>query len=547
MNKLFFLIVFLFFFSGNSQEKKYFLIQNNIVIIYTSQNNGDFLRTNYSFENNQLKKSSEVYKPYNDNELSEFYSQVIPIDKIRSDSSNTFNDYKNKVFFVENKLTKKKERYVFFGSSMISEEDSPGNLSNDNLIKKNIASSDFISRFYCIQEIEGIHFFVTNQKIFVYKKDVVLNELFPNSKITFSDRNFSNLMMYQLVSVIKNGNSNGDLYGVIDNSGKEILPAKFGKVIICADAILAKDKDNYWYFYDFYGIKIIKKGYRKILPLRTSFSEDLLVLDKKVVNKKGVIRYIVLDGNQLKEIENIYQSTNKSEFISSWQIFSVCGYRPNAYEENYSKVTVINNKAIISNIANLYNHKTAPMLFKDVTMHQNNLSLEFDDVNGKLLFPNEKDSIQYLPFIKNNSSISLLLKRIYNKKEQLLLLNVGDSGKFLSSTIVKFNCHYDEDIFFDKIKFRESHDPMLMNEGEMDCLGMNQQDLLHHNIANTQYFFLNNENKYGYYNPRYCFLENVQIKYLHLDDMKNRFIRFEDTEGKKGWISEDNEEYYDIK
>jgi hypothetical protein len=60
------------------------------------------------------------------------------------------------------------------------------------------------------------------------------------------------------------------------------------------------------------------------------------------------------------------------------------------------------------------------------------------------------------------------------------------------------------------------------------------------------YYKLHKDGKVGYYSPYSITLANVKIKYKKLDNLKERFMRFEDEEGKIGWLSEDGEEFYDM-
>ncbi len=40
-------------------------------------------------------------------------------------------------------------------------------------------------------------------------------------------------------------------------------------------------------------------------------------------------------------------------------------------------------------------------------------------------------------------------------------------------------------------------------------------------------------------------MNSLNIKYRTLGDWDNRFMKFSDEKGKKGWLSEDGEEFYD--
>lgn len=552
MKKIILFILLFLSIVFNAQEKKYLSFENgsNGMSFYIENKDGSFSRKNYAYVNFELKQSNETYKPRNEKELNDFLKRVTPIEKIKTDDPRQMNTLRNKPFFVTNKTNGNSSRYVFYSNYLISEANSPINI-NDNLIimpetyNLRAFSDNYKELEYFITYINGINFLVHNNKFYLFQKNKILENLFPDSEIKFTDKKFANFIMPLNLKKEERYISDKYFYSLVDNLGNTVLPFKFQNILVCADAILAKENDL-WYFYNFYGEKIIEKGYRKILPLKTNYGN--VEIDKRKEFKKGILKYVVLEQNELKIIDNIYNDTKNSDFITSYALYSICGTRSGSWSQTSNNLKILNNNISINSSSTIHNaHFVQSDEIEDEVNIKNIQTIKYSDKFGKISYLNKEDSLT--SFGKMEDGFSYFLKKTFNKKENIINLFYSCNNNNCKIFFIQsFDFpHFDKDKGFDKIEDLTFDLPMLTINGDYlgsFSLATYPKDL-NNNFYENKYYFLYDNNKIGYYSPRANFLPFVKARYVKLEKMRNRFMRFTDDKGKKGWLSEDGDELYD--
>ena len=95
--------------------------------------------------------------------------------------------------------------------------------------KQNKLFRDFQIR-YSFYTIHNITLLLVGSKIYIFKIKELAAKMFPDSHVSFTDKNFANLDTYFLLDISSKSNPNGeDFQGVKEYFGEEILPAKFEK------------------------------------------------------------------------------------------------------------------------------------------------------------------------------------------------------------------------------------------------------------------------------------------------------------------------------
>ncbi|MBB4807640.1 hypothetical protein HNP38_002946 [Chryseobacterium defluvii] len=555
MKKGVLLILMLFLFLGKAQEKKYMLLQNGDLIIYKDKGDGSFAMNNYVFRYGKLETNSNVFKPSNQKEIDDFYNMVIPLQNVKSDPVTAFNGFKNKVFTVKNKNAEHESRYVFYGNQLYSSTDFSGYTEEFPLMLYNGWKSEQEEPVkYLIHEIEGITFFAVDNKIFPFQLKTFFNDVFPDCEVKPSKVNFANPQFYGTLKIesksIQKGDNYLDFYGVNDNLGNNILPVKYQKIIITTDAILAKE-NGYWYFYDFYGYKIMKTGYRKILPLKI---EDQNYESNPKIETKGMLQYAVLEKNEPKILGRIYENNENSEFISLWRVYDVCGTKMGSWSTTQSQIRLKDNDVSIWTKTDLYNSRLMAIeSLNDHVVFENKQISHIGEHIGVIGYLNKIDSTQ--SFGKIGDGFVYFVKTKINNKEGLLGLKLSCYGQECSKYIVSqenfVNSNNDKSTIpqFDKIEDVMSDLPLLTFQGNdyQDYFYFPlETDNANNNLYPHIYYKITDNGKMALYSPRLQYLMYVTPKYKRLDDLKNRFSRFEDEKGKSGWLSEDGEEFYDL-
>lgn len=136
----------------------------------------------------------------------------------------------------------------------------------------------------------------------------------------------------------------------------------------------------------------------------------------------------------------------------------------------------------------------------------------------------------------------MLLKRVNNGKKFFYPIKFTKEAGYFS--IYK---PFSESEPLDKIEIVETDYSLLCLQGDYDyTYGFRIEDLLVNNNFNPNiYFKVTKDGKFGFYSPFSGFVNYLKIKYKSLGNLENRCMRFTDENGKSGWLSETNEEFYD--
>jgi hypothetical protein len=429
------------------------------------------------------------------------------------------------------------QQLYFYGNSVLN--GLPRAQANMRLLFSNGSYSqnadDFGNKFE-LKEINGVHFFIYQQHIYLLEKENLLKNIFPDGEITEDKQNVGNILMATQLEVV----DMGEKYGVHDRLGNVILPVEYQSVMICADAILAK-RNNLWYFYDFFGVLLSKKGYRKILPLSVV---DLEVVQDQTVQKNGgLLKYIVLDGKNLKTINDIYAGHPKSGFAYQHGEYSVCGTRSGSYSSQSLNLQLKDNIFTVKEKNYFQNYpytdlENSERNFETEKTQKMRISADF----GKLEFLQKED--EFSTYGYSNNRWIMLLKRTYQEKEYLypIAFNRESAGYY------SFFKPYFEPHAFDKIEVKKVNINLLPFQGDYNYYyNLNYEDLMiNNNFKSDVYFKVTDHGKFAFYSPLSRFMNNLEVKYTSLGDLENRFMRFSDDKGKTGWLSEDGEEFYDL-
>jgi hypothetical protein len=320
----------------------------------------------------------------------------------------------------------------------------------------------------------------------------------------------------------------------------EIMPKRFERIILCADAILAKE-EGLWYFYDFWGNKIHNKGYRKILPLKTNHPPEKSMYDKHIYTTKGIITYSVLDGNEIKQISNLYEG-HKTDFVNGWAQFLVCGAIMGPHKSSRIKFYIKNNSIEMERITHWYDSD----IFKDADNHavilKNSVSFN-PNKDKKVQFLNKKDSTNSFVSHEQDERFTYIFKAVKNNKESFLPICFGYDLQKNNLFFYEIRC-MEKEFEFDKIEEQETRDEIPLLNSQGDYGGVFGIFETKSNLYPNTYYKLYKDGKVGFYSPRFSRLKSVEIKYKSLGDFENRFLRFENEDGKKGLLSEDGEEFF---
>lgn len=564
MKKKYFLFFFLWVLYFNAQEKYIGLGEHDsFITIYTHQKDGNYLREEYLAERGKLRQtSSYVEKIENKEQEESLLKWLIPIASIKTDKLDSFEIYNNKTLKVTDRKTQKSTRFRFYNSHLFFEDLQyrgyySASISEEFPILKNIEDKTSISEdsglLYGFQTIENITFFIVGNQVYLFKIKELLDKLFPDSEINFTDKKFADINAFRFLEMFSVNNSKGESLQGVKYFGKEILPAEFEKIIICADAILVKNKDL-WYFYDFFGNKIINKGYRKILPLQIVL-EDIPQNEDSKKTTKGILRYVVLEKNEIKEIQNIYEHSENSDFIHYKGDFSVCGTRMGSWSSVSTDVRVKNNTVKINKRTSSYNSDYIGVdKIENPVIFNNDLTFSFKEDFGKIDYLNKTDSTLYFGNLPNGRLI-YFFKNKKDKKEGIFALRFEcdvKQGCNIFRVEPQYLWNQDNSYgniqYFDKIESYKADLPLISFLGGdyKDYFGLvKDSNVLESNFLPDSYYKIYNEGKIGFYSPRLVYLGYVEVKYKKLENIKDRFLRFEDEKGKSGWLSEDGEEFYD--
>ncbi|UFH33812.1 hypothetical protein LNP04_08965 [Chryseobacterium sp. C-71] len=396
-------------------------------------------------------------------------------------------------------------------------------------------ANNLINKFE-LKEIHGVCFFIYQQHIYLLEKENLLKKIFYDGEVVTEDKkNVGNFVMASQLEVVEMG----EKYGVHDRLGNVILPVEYQNVMICADAILAK-KNNLWYFCDFFGVLLSKKGYRKILPLSVV---DLEVVQDQTIQKNGgLLKYVVLDGKNLKTIDDIYAGHPKSNFAYQHGEYSVCGTRSGSYSSQSLNLQLNDNVFTVKEKTYFQNYPYTDLgnserNFETEKIQRMKVDLDF----GKIEFLQKED--EFSTYGYSNNRWVMLLKRTYQGKEFLYPVSFNKEIPDYYS----FSKPYFEPHAFDKIEVKKVNTNLLPFQGDYNYYNLNYEDLMiNNNFKSDAYFKVTDNGKFAFYSPLSRFMNNLEVKYTSLGDLENRFMRFSDCKGKTGWISEDGEEFYDL-
>jgi hypothetical protein len=302
MGKYILLFVLLIWLPFKSQDQLYFTPMkpgSNMVEFYRITADSSISYTRYYYGNGKEEIFTGQDKMVDKEAWRRFLDSGKPVSSVKTDTPEDFKmKMLHKTFLMERHG--EKDPLIFYGNSII--QGIPLVVRNMRLAypRQNPEPDNNFFTGYELKEINGIHFLRYNTGIYLLNSDTIIENIFPESKITEVSDHIRNTAMALMLRV----NEENNLYGVYDNIGKTVLPAKFQDIMICADAVLAK-KEGKWYFYDFFGKQISRKGYRKILPL--SLADLSFPLDQLQIKQGGALKYAVLDGKSLKVIDDIYK------------------------------------------------------------------------------------------------------------------------------------------------------------------------------------------------------------------------------------------------
>lgn len=529
-----YLLVFFFFLWMSSHCQTYFNTENsgsNVAEFFTVNQDSTISYTSYNYSNGKEEVFTGKRKFNDKKEWADFLNYSKPVSLIKTDTPEDFRkEMMHKTFLVER--YGETISYMFYGNALI--EGIPHLSKNISLSypKYSTLSNNSYDN-YQLKQINGIHFFIYHQRVYLLKNENILQTIFSGAKITNSSSNVGNV---QISALLKVDDSN-QMYGVSDNIGKVVLPKEFQDIMICTDAILGK-KDNLWHFYDLFGKKLSKKGYRKILPL--SLVEFTELIDKIQIKTGGALKYVVLEGKELKVIEDIYAESKESKFAYQYGIMSVCGTRSGPRYSQSIQIQLKENDIYLQE--NTY-YENYPTNIEDmeISKTEKTQKISVKPEFGQLSFLNKTDAVSAYS-IKNNN-LTILMKRIKGSKEALFPITIRaeipDYYQLYKS--------YPETEFFDKIEPVQSVQPLLFLGGDYnEMFGLQNESVgINNNFNPFVYFKIVKDGKLGFYSPFSGFMNYIEPKYTSLGDLDKRFMRFVDVNGKTGWLCETNEEFYD--
>ncbi|NIF07916.1 hypothetical protein F3J23_21035 [Chryseobacterium sp. Tr-659] len=553
MKKNIFLFFLLIMLPLHAQEKKYLVMSSTHFFIYTPMADGSFLRKYYFANYNKMGMNSETFVP-SEEEIKQIYKESVLLSSVNTDAPEDFRYLVNKPFTVRNKKSGEVSKFCFYGSGFLKEDYPSFNFSGDVITPSNRITDNDASP-YTIFQVDGKTFFIMDGQMHLFQKDKILQNIFPDAEVKFTDKNFASRDCQTLVKIVSTpGDANESFYryGVTTVNGIEVLPSAYEKIYIATDAILVKNK-GLWYFYDFFGNKIMEKGFRKILPLHVM--EEMRNLDsgeERKIYKKGVLTYAVLDRNEIKIMDNIYQQAKKSEFVSLWRLFSTCGNIPTRRMSVSSAVRLKGNTFSISRKTDVYGYRyISDGYSEDKVTLNNSQSVDIDEKGyGELSYLNRTDS-SFVVTGSVPSSYYFFMKSRKNNRERLKVIN----SNCLDNQCSAYGWNIDQfpsdgiDLSYDRIEdFKSEIDLLTLGGNYIESFNFrgNPDAAENNNLLQDTYYKLYDKGKVGLFSPRSIRLNNVKVKYKKLEDLKNRFARFEDENGKKGWLSEDSEEFYDL-
>lgn len=552
MKKLLLISLTIFLSVIKAQEKKYLLMERKFFFIYTPKADGSFLRESYFADYNKMVKNSETFTPSRE-EAEKIYKESVLLSTVQTDEPKIFKYFINKPFTVKNKQTGKTSKFCFYGSDFLKEDQPSANFGENLITPSNWTKGDELPP-YMLFQAEGKTFFIMDGFVYPFRKDKILQSIFPDTEVKFTDKNFASIDCQRLVKVV---NKPGDadesffLYGVETVNGVQVLPPAFEKIYIAADAILVKNK-GLWYFYDFFGNKIMEKGFRKILPLYVKEEVRNFYYEEGKLYRGGMVNYVVLDKNEIKIIDNVYKEAKNSDFISLWRIFAICGTRSSRRIEESSSIRIDGNTISINKRTDVYGYGyISAGQTEDKVMLNVNQAVDLDkNTYGELSYLNKVDSSfvfsgvlpnQYYYFFKskkgNRQKLKVLRSTCADEKCSAYFLNVDE---FPTDGM---------DLSYDNIEdFRPEISLLTLAGNYTESFNFNKKlgEKEDNNLFRDSYYKLYDKGRVGLFSPRSVRLRDVRIKYKKLEDLKNRFARFEDENGKTGWLSEDNEEFYDL-
>lgn len=502
---------------------------------YKINSDSSITYTRYSYANGKEEISEGMEKNIDAEVWKRFLKNGKIVSQLKTDTPEKFRaEMMHKTFMVE----RRGEKYpvMFYGNLMITDTPVISRYTRITYPRDGLVTGDVNYSKYELKEINGVYFLIYQWAIYLLENDKILHHLFPEANIQEAPSPAGNVAMASVLKVTVKDS----LYGVSDNTGKTILLPGYEAVMICADAILAK-KNNQWYFYDLFGKQMSKKGYRKILPLSIV---DLNILVDKVQRKDGAaLKYVVLEGKQVKIIDDIYKTSRNSRFVFNYGEMSICGTRTGSYTSQSINLLLNNNNIIIKERAYFQNYR-----FTDLDDVYNHFTIEktqeipmSSGVNS-LKFFREEDAFTSYGFV--NDQWIMLLKRVHQEKEYLYPVLFQ---RVTNPDYVFISKPYFEPEAMDKIEVKNTDHPLLVLEGDYIQYNIRYEDLnINNNFGTNHYYKLIKDGKYAFYSPLSRFVNTLNLKYSELGDLQNRFMRFTDEESnKKGWLSEDGEEFYD--
>lgn len=565
--RIIFLIIILTFSFCKGQENKNFLFLHSGVSVYIGQKDGSFIRKDYKIDDYEKSYSLEEgstsqYIPKNETELNNLKNNSVKPSYKTENILKDFEKNKNNFYQIIDKEKNTVVRFGFFGSKFFIEKNErldnhiPVNFLNEKLMippKKwnSNLESGYKYKLYENFQNTGVNLFILNKKVYAFNSiEELMENIFPNTNVKVANQKFSTQFFAFNIKIEEKFIDENTLYGVIDDLGKEILEPKFDKILICADAILAKEK-SLWFFYDFFGNKIIKKGYRKILPLKSTYS--VKQYDEPLqITKDGLITYSVLEKNSLMQISDIYKNTNV-DFVNYWGMYSVCGTRSGSWSETSSKISIAKNNTIeFEKTTYLFNSNYASVKnVNEKTLMKNLLQFSLHKEIGKVKFLNKKDSTNHFNFGYNNP-VNIFFKVATENKEYILPISFScpdkTCGQLMAMQLSGFrneDSDYEKIEYFDKIEELESENILLNIGGDYEWYNLPFDNFyVNNNFYPNTYYKLYRDGKVAFYSPRALYIGFLNFKYRTLENLENRFLKFEDVNGKKGLLSEDGEEFY---
>lgn len=538
MGKYILSVLLLIWLPCKSQDQLYYSPMqpgSNMVEFYKITADSSISYTRYYYGNGKEEISAGQNKITDKEAWRRFLNSVKPVSSIKTDTPEDFKmKMLHKTFLKEH--YGEKDPLIFYGNSIIL--GTPTLTRNMRLAypKQNPEPDNNFFNGYEFREINGIHFLRYNTGLYLLNSDTIIESIFPGSKITEVSDHIGNTAMASMLRI----NEENSLYGISDNIGKTVLPAKFQDIMICADAVLAKREDK-WFFYDFFGKQISKKGYRKILPLSLvdlSFRQ----LDQLQMGQGGILKYAVLDGKNLKVIDDIYKESKGSKFSYQYGELSICGNRSGSWISQSLNLKIQKSNLVIKENAYFQNYPVTDIDGAEkIIKTEKTQAVDLNSSFGRLEFFTEKDSTSAYSY--TNNRWVMLLKRVNNGKEYFYPI------KFTKEEAGYFSIYkpFSEPEPLDKIEIVETGYSLLCLQGDYDyTYGFRIEDLLVNNNFNPNiYFKVTKDGKFGFYSPFSGFATNLRIKYKSLGNLEKRFMRFTDENGKSGWLSETNEEFYD--